>query len=141
MPEGKREESIVVSVRVRPLNPAEVSSGERNAWDASEGNHLRCTRRNRSHGGDYTFDKVFGVDTASEAVYDDVARPLVDSAMHGLNATLFAYGQTGSGKTYTMNYITQSAGEDIFNHIASATDKQFLIKCTHLEGLSVRRWV
>lgn len=27
---------------------------------------------------------------------------LVDSTLHGYNATVLAYGQTGSGKTYTM---------------------------------------
>ena len=31
-----------------------------------------------------------------------LVRPLVESAVHGYNATVFAYGHTSSGKTYTM---------------------------------------
>ena len=34
---------------------------------------------------------------AQEAVFEQ-ARPLVNAAMEGANATIFAYGQTGSGK-------------------------------------------
>ncbi|CUG94188.1 kinesin, putative, partial [Bodo saltans] len=35
-------------------------------------------------------------------VYNDIGRPLIDSAFGGYNSCLFAYGQTGSGKTHTM---------------------------------------
>lgn len=32
-------------------------------------------------------------------------------------ATIFAYGQTSSGKTFTMRGITESAVNDIYEHI------------------------
>jgi DNA replication protein DnaC len=35
-------------------------------------------------------------------VYEQTARPLVDSVIEGFNGTIFAYGQTGTGKTFTM---------------------------------------
>jgi centromeric protein E len=31
-----------------------------------------------------------------------MAREIIESAMMGMNATIFAYGQTSSGKTHTM---------------------------------------
>lgn len=36
------------------------------------------------------------------AIYEQLAIPLVNAALHGYNTCMFAYGQTGSGKTYTM---------------------------------------
>ena len=50
----------------------------------------------------FTFDFVGGEDTAQEAVFDAVGRPLTEECLNGYNATVFAYGQTGSGKTHTM---------------------------------------
>ena len=38
---------------------------------------------------------------------------------------VFAYGQSGSGKTHTMRALLQRAGEDLFAHIASASDREF----------------
>ena len=50
----------------------------------------------------YTFDSVFDWNTAQIDVYNNAARPIVDSVMEGYNGTVFAYGQTGTGKTWTM---------------------------------------
>ena len=49
----------------------------------------------------FAFDGIFGADASQAEVFEDVGRPLVDSALAGFNGTIFAYGQTGSGKTYT----------------------------------------
>ena len=126
------EESIRVCVRVRPLNEQESAIAVANVWDTTSApNTLRLKTSRRVHGAtsDYTFDSVFGVDATSDAVYEDIGRPLVDSAMGGMNATVFAYGQTGSGKTFTMRYVTSAAGNQIFRYIATATsDRQYLIK-------------
>lgn len=48
------------------------------------------------------FTKVFGKETKQPTIFDNIAKPLIDHALEGYNATLFAYGQTGSGKTYTL---------------------------------------
>lgn len=51
----------------------------------------------------YGFNKLFWKNTTQEKIFDSVAKPLIDHAIRGYNATLFAYGQTGSGKTYTLS--------------------------------------
>jgi kinesin family protein 3/17 len=50
----------------------------------------------------FTFDSVFGPDSAQMDVYNRVARPIVENVLEGYNGTIFAYGQTGTGKTFTM---------------------------------------
>lgn len=47
------------------------------------------------------FDRVFGVATTQETVFEAV-EPSVRAAIDGYNATVFAYGQTGTGKTHTL---------------------------------------
>lgn len=56
----------------------------------------------------FSFDRIFGVDTGQEEVFDIVAKPVIDQVMDGFNGTLFAYGQTSSGKTHTMEGDTSS---------------------------------
>ena len=55
---------------------------------------------------EYTFADVFagqggGADEQA-AIFNAVARPLVDAALDGINAAVVAYGASGSGKSYTM---------------------------------------
>jgi len=50
----------------------------------------------------WVFDSVLSPSSANEAVYVNVARPIVRRALRGFNGTVFCYGQTGSGKTYSM---------------------------------------
>ncbi len=59
---------------------------------------------------DFTFNQTFDIDTKQDAVFDSVARPIIDGALDGFNGTVFAYGQTGSGKTFTM-----TGGQSSFN--------------------------
>ena len=47
-------------------------------------------------------DNVFGETTATQEIYTRVAKAIIESAMLGVNGTIFAYGQTSSGKTHTM---------------------------------------
>lgn len=51
----------------------------------------------------YQFNKIFWKDSSQETIFNSVAKPLIEHAFNGYNATLFAYGQTGSGKTYTLS--------------------------------------
>eukprot|EP00941_MAST-03F_sp_MAST-3F-sp1_P002755 g2755.t1 len=52
-------------------------------------------------------DKTFSVNCAANmdcsqaAFYDEVAKPIVDSVLTGINGTILCYGQTGAGKTYS----------------------------------------
>lgn len=50
----------------------------------------------------FSFDKVFGMYSTQEEVFESVVKPIVQEALEGFNCTIFAYGQTGTGKTHTM---------------------------------------
>lgn len=145
---------------MRPLNTRESSgsassSGGARIWrtlqkynsiaqTTSDGKPLPERVENRNF---FTFDKVFGEKSSTKDVYDNAARNIVDSVMTGLNGTIFAYGQTSSGKTYTMQGagnidaspddgtggILHMAAQDIFQHIAAATDRVFLVRVSFIE--------
>ena len=51
----------------------------------------------------YTFDRVFGVESDQEVLFNSVANNYILEMLQGYNCTVFAYGQTGTGKTYTMS--------------------------------------
>ena len=51
---------------------------------------------------EFAFNQTFDTGTKQDAVFDAVARPIIDGALEGFNGTIFAYGQTGSGKTHTV---------------------------------------
>ena len=42
------------------------------------------------------------MDCTQAMLYDETAKPIIESVLDGFNGTIFAYGQTGSGKTHTM---------------------------------------
>ena len=50
----------------------------------------------------YQFDRVFGPEVSTDAIFSEQVKALVQNAMSGINTTVFAYGQTSSGKTFTM---------------------------------------
>jgi hypothetical protein len=53
---------------------------------------------------------------------------------------VFAYGQTSSGKTHTMRGtpeepgITLLAVRDVFGHIASTQEREFLLRVSYMEA-------
>lgn len=77
-------------------------------------NKRQCTittdgEAGRALSNEFTFDRVFDVNSNQKEVYMEAAKPIIDSVIDGFNGTVFAYGQTGSGKTFTMQ------GPDIEN--------------------------
>ncbi|GFR41808.1 hypothetical protein Agub_g2578 [Astrephomene gubernaculifera] len=103
--------AIQVCVRVRPLNPRERDEGLRACvsfdeetkqvvLSAVDKNTLLQLRGATAKG--YAFDRRYGQDITSDAIYDDCVAQLVEAVFKGYNATVLAYGQTGSGKTHTM---------------------------------------
>ncbi|XP_038148683.1 kinesin-like protein KIF6 [Cyprinodon tularosa] len=50
----------------------------------------------------FRFQKVFDQHVNQEAIFEEIAKPVAESALAGYNGTIFAYGQTGSGKTFTI---------------------------------------
>jgi len=49
----------------------------------------------QGHSSEFVFDRVFGADTSQDAVFAEVAKPLIQHAVQGYNGCCFAYGQTG----------------------------------------------
>eukprot|EP01031_Cornospumella_fuschlensis_P038122 gene38122-46319_t len=97
--------NVQVAVRCRPLNAEEKKSGaatviatdsENKAVKVAYGPAGKKIMKN------FTFDKVFGMYSRQEEVFEAVVRPIVDETLAGFNCTIFAYGQTGTGKTHTM---------------------------------------
>ncbi|KAE9586063.1 putative plus-end-directed kinesin ATPase [Lupinus albus] len=130
-----REEKIVVTVRLRPLNRREQLAKDQVAWDCVD--DYTIVYKSPSHertaqSASFTFDKVFGPACLTESVYEGVKNVAL-SALMGINSTIFAYGQTSSGKTYTMRGITEKAVNDIYEHIMNTPERNFTIKISGLE--------
>ncbi|KAL9690134.1 hypothetical protein QQ045_010529 [Rhodiola kirilowii] len=135
-PGGTRfhEEKMLVTVRVRPLNRREQALYDLIAWDFTDDRTIVPKNPNHERAATtYTFDKVFSPACSSQEVYDEGAKNVALSALTGINATIFAYGQTGSGKTYTMRGITESVIRDIYDHIRSTSERDFVLKLSALE--------
>ncbi|KAG2268643.1 hypothetical protein Bca4012_070913 [Brassica carinata] len=131
-----REEKIVVTVRLRPLNKKEQLAKDQVAWECVDDHTIvsKPQAQERSHHqSSFTFDKVFGPESVTEDVYENGVKNVALSALMGINATIFAYGQTSSGKTYTMRGVTEKAVNDIYSHIINTPERDFTIKISGLE--------
>ncbi|KAE9597866.1 putative plus-end-directed kinesin ATPase [Lupinus albus] len=133
-----REERIVVSVRVRPLNDKELAKNDVSEWECS--NDTTIIYRSNVPASDrslyptaYSFDRVFRTDCPTHKVYEEAAKEVALSVLSGINSSIFAYGQTSSGKTYTMSGITEYAVTDIFNHIENHKEREYVLKFSALE--------
>ncbi|KAL6999187.1 Kinesin-like protein nack1 [Sarracenia purpurea var. burkii] len=131
-----REEKIVVTVRLRPLNKREQLAKDQIAWECIDDHtivHKPQPHERVTQPASFTFDRVFGPACLTETVYEEGVKNVALSALMGINATIFAYGQTSSGKTYTMRGITDKAVSDIYKHIMSTPERNFRIKISGLE--------
>lgn len=95
------------------------------------------------------FDCVFPPHCDTGHVYEQIASPIVKSALEGYNGTLFAYGQTSSGKTYSLMGTEDEPGiitravNDLFASIEQAQNlvnsnphmpqTQYLVRCSYIE--------
>ncbi|KAJ6293592.1 hypothetical protein OIU76_021778 [Salix suchowensis] len=131
-----KEEKIVVTVRLRPLNKKEQLAKDQVAWDCVDDHTIVFkppSQERASQPASFVFDKVFDPSSITEAVYEDGVKNVALSALMGINATIFAYGQTSSGKTYTMRGITEKAVNDIYKHIINTPERDFTIRISGLE--------
>ncbi|PNS15101.1 Kinesin heavy chain [Sphaceloma murrayae] len=94
--------------------------------------------------GSFTFDRVFGMDSRQQDIFDYSIRSTVDDILNGYNGTVFAYGQTGAGKSYTMmgSNINDPEGkgvipritEQIFASImASESNIEYTVRVSYME--------
>jgi kinesin family member 3B len=91
----------------------------------------------------FTYDAVYDQASRQPDVYNETARPIVDSVLQGYNGTVFAYGQTGTGKTFTMEGSDRNDPEmrgvipnsfhHIFTEIARSEGVEFLVRASYLE--------
>jgi hypothetical protein len=77
---------IQVAVRCRPLNHMELDQSSPNIWNCTGDTIAEQDEYGDMCGqDDWTYDSVFGPGSNNTEVYEDVARPIVDSAMDGFN--------------------------------------------------------
>jgi hypothetical protein len=97
--------NIQVAVRCRPMNHEEKKHSQVAAISSDiDTNSVKVSYNTigKKVNKSVEFDKVFGVYSRQQEVYETVVRPIVDEMLQGYNCTIFAYGPTGTGKTYTM---------------------------------------
>uniref|UniRef100_A0ACD5ZNR4 Uncharacterized protein n=1 Tax=Avena sativa TaxID=4498 RepID=A0ACD5ZNR4_AVESA len=129
-----KEERIMVSVRVRPLNGRE--SGDSSDWECISPTTVmfRSTVPDRAmFPTAYTYDRVFGPNCSTRQVYEEGAKEVALSVVSGINASIFAYGQTSSGKTYTMTGITEYSVMDIYDYIEKHPEREFMLRFSAIE--------
>lgn len=91
----------------------------------------------------FTYDKTYDWRSSQEEIFDDVAKPILESVMEGYNGTIFAYGQTGTGKSFTMmgaghgktelKGIIPRSIDWIFKAIENKGDQEFLVRVAFVE--------
>lgn len=140
-------DNVKVAIRCRPLNEKEIANEcKQTVFVDSMRGTASVENPNASHGEPmkvFTFDTVFGPDCKQVDVYNEIARPIIDSVLGGYNGTIFAYGQTGTGKTFTMEGlravaemrgIIPNSFAHIFGAIAKAEgETRFLVRVSYLE--------
>lgn len=91
----------------------------------------------------FSFDRIFDPKVSQKEIFEDAARPIVNSILEGFNGTILAYGQTASGKTYTMQGDLDFPDEEgiiprtinmLFESIMNSPEEiEFTVKTSMLE--------
>jgi kinesin family protein 5 len=143
-------DNIRVVSRFRPINSRELAESKGDVgsmipflWKETNSVEVRGGRNYQqgTQGEVFSFDRIFQPEgTTQEAVYEYVAKPVVEDVFKGYNGTIFAYGQTGTGKTYNMLGYSEDKGiiprccNHIFEHIDNdSSTTEYQIKCSYLE--------
>lgn len=92
------ESRINVCVRIKPLKKDEEINPKNILWQTQDEQLIINSRTKET----FSFDKVFGQDYSTTDIFEQNIKNHVESAVKGINVTIFAYGQTSSGKTFTM---------------------------------------
>ena len=100
---GKSSDNVQVAIRCRPMNPDEVEArhGIVVKVDNMRGT-VTMTPANGSHRSGskertFTFDTVFGFDSKQVDVYNETARPIVDSVLEGYNGRIGMWWEMEEG--------------------------------------------
>ncbi|XP_017269667.1 kinesin-like protein KIF23 isoform X2 [Kryptolebias marmoratus] len=145
------KDPVGVYCRIRPICAedeeccVEMISSSTIQLHAPDG--LKANRNGEYKETQYSFKRVFGINTNQTELFEDVAKPLVEDLIRCKNGLLFTYGVTGSGKTYTM---TGSPGEGgllprcldmLFNSIGPFQAKRFVFKPDDKNGIEIQSQV
>ena len=150
-----KSSNVKVYCRIRPENEQEISSGLGICLNPQSQTsvHIIVDNLNINSGlkenysekttQEFTYDKVYPIETTQKTIFEQVAKPLILSAFEGINGTLFCYGQTASGKTYTMEGIPSDSDlcgiiprmmQLVFEIINSgSSDIEFSVKCQYYQ--------
>ncbi|OJD21019.1 kinesin heavy chain [Blastomyces percursus] len=134
--------TIKVVARFRPQNKIELASGGEPIVEFESED--TCKINSKEAAGAFTFDRIFGMDSQQQDVFDFSIRSTVDDILNGYNGTVFAYGQTGAGKSYTMmgSDIDDEVGKGIIPRIveqmfasilASPGNIEYTVRVSYME--------
>jgi centromeric protein E len=133
------EENINVCIRMRPATKGRKKIWrcvpEHNASTQAEGD----AKETPVPGASFQFGTVYDDTYSTVDLHNNVAKRIVESAVDGINGTIFAYGQTSSGRTFTMQGapgvegILHKAVETIFSRIQAPDDREFLLRVSYVE--------
>ncbi|XP_056464186.1 kinesin-like protein KIF23 isoform X7 [Gadus chalcogrammus] len=108
---------------------------------------LKANRNGDFKETQYSFKKVFGIQTTQKELFEDVAKPLIEDLIQCKNGLLFTYGVTGSGKTFTMTGSPGQGGllprslDMLFNSISPYQAKRYVFKPDDKNGLEIQSQV
>lgn len=137
-------ESICVGIRVRPLNEREKKNQDvsilkclpkLNAISVTDRSGKALSGSNNVFQSDHVLDE----NCTNGIIYERLGRRIIDSALNGINGTIFAYGQTSSGKTHTTCGTEMDPGilplavEHIFETIEESVNRDFLLRVSYVE--------
>lgn len=152
MAEGKEksDECVKVVVRCRPMSSREIDDKRTSIVEVDRDVSAIRVHKPSDVGGasneppkSFTFDFVYPPNTAQIHLFNETAKPIVDSVLAGYNGTIFAYGQTGTGKTHTMEGVIDNVDlkgimpnsfDYVFNAVkGAAKNVEFLVRASFLE--------
>ena len=83
-PENAQEKQSGMSTCITPISPTAVKiQTETQTIDTGKPNKPSTNFQ------EFTFDNIFPQDTSQETIFNIVAKPLITSALEGINGTLF----------------------------------------------------
>ena len=135
--------NINVVCRFRPLNEKEKINSKDICVEFIDEKQIIINPNSENNKHKFSFDRIFEMSSTQRTIFEEAAKPIIESVLEGFNGTIFAYGQTSSGKTHTMQGdmespenagITPRMIRHVFNHFASAnSDTEFTVKVSMLE--------
>jgi kinesin family protein 5 len=133
-------DNVTVCLRFRPPNAREIEAGSTSVIEDIAENRTVYFRGEKVV--PFSFDRVYGPESAQSDVFNFSAKPCVDSVLNGFNTTIFAYGQTGSGKTHTMMGVVENEElrgiiprvvQAIFSALEGSVLVQYTVKVSYVE--------